>query len=223
MEINTTIKCHSGNYTAVGYRRIEYIVMHYTGNTKDTAKANAMYFHSRAGIGASAHYFVDDNEIYQSVDDMDRAWHCGANSYWHTYCRNANSIGIEMCTSGNYLISQKTIENAEELAVFLLKKYNLTEENLLRHWDVTGKECPLQMVGGNNPDWLAFKKACKELLKGEKEVAEKRYMTVDELPAWAKEPIQYLIDKRIIADGNNLDMSMDMIRNCIYSYRLHIM
>lgn len=76
--------------------RIKYIVIHYVG-ALGGAKENCQYFASKY-LGASAHYFVGFNgEIYQSVEDGDIAWHCGASTYKHAECRNTNSIGIEMC------------------------------------------------------------------------------------------------------------------------------
>ena len=114
--------CNTSNYNNVTSRTIDYIVFHYTGNAKDTAIANANYFMG-ANRNASAHYFVDDISIYQSVDANDKAWHCGTkNTYYHNYCRNSNSIGIEMCcTAGNYRVSDKTLENAAQLGAALCK------------------------------------------------------------------------------------------------------
>ena len=61
-------------------------------------------------IGASAHYFVDENSVYQSVEDKNIAWHCGAKKYKHSTCRN--SIGVELCSrkdsNGNYYFKDKT-------------------------------------------------------------------------------------------------------------------
>lgn len=112
-----SIKCNNDNLNNNTSRSVAYVVMHYTGNSKDTAKANANYF-GGAGRNASAHFFVDDAEIYQSVELRDTAWHCGAKSYKHGSCRNANSIGIEMCcTAGNYRISGRTKENAAYLSL----------------------------------------------------------------------------------------------------------
>lgn len=76
--------------------RIKYIVIHYVG-ALGGAEANCKYYASKY-LGASAHYFVGFNgEVWQSVEDEDIAWHCGASSYKHAECRNSNSIGIEMC------------------------------------------------------------------------------------------------------------------------------
>ena len=76
--------------------RIKYIVIHYVGATGG-AKANCQWY-ARADRRASAHYYVDfDGSVWQSVEDNNIAWHCGAKKYVHPECRNANSIGIEMC------------------------------------------------------------------------------------------------------------------------------
>ena len=71
-------QAHSGNYrrAARGKEDIRYLVIHFTANDGDTAKNNADYF-ARAEISTSAHYFVDENEVWQSVRDADIAWHCG--------------------------------------------------------------------------------------------------------------------------------------------------
>ena len=95
----TTFKqAHRGNYSPGRAYPIEYIVVHYTANSGDTAQNNLDYF-AREVTGTSAHYFVDENEVCQSVLDTDTAWHCGSSSPKHPYCRNANSIGVEMCDS----------------------------------------------------------------------------------------------------------------------------
>ena len=56
---------------------VSYLVVHYTGNRGDTARDNAAYF-AREQVGVSAHYFVDGEEVWQSVQDTDTAWHCGS-------------------------------------------------------------------------------------------------------------------------------------------------
>ena len=165
--VNSSIKCNNDNLNNNSSRNVAYVVMHYTGNSKDTAKANANYF-SGAGRNASAHFFVDNEEIYQSVELRDTAWHCGARSYKHGSCRNANSIGIEMCcTAGNYRISDKTKENAAYLCAFLCKMLGISaggvDTYVLRHYDVTGKNCPAQMVS-DSAEWQNFKNKVKSIL-----------------------------------------------------------
>lgn len=153
------IQAHESNYTKGRQRAIRYIVIHYTGNINDTARANCKYF-SGPGRNASAHYFVDSEGVIQSVSDLDVAWHCGASKYIHTICRNSNSIGIEMCTlwrDGKYDIDCKTVENTVKLVRELMEKYQIPEENILRHYDVTGKYCPEPWVREPGK-WEQFKR-----------------------------------------------------------------
>lgn len=85
--------------------RIKYIVIHYVG-ALGGAEANCKYYASKY-LGASAHYFVGFNgEVWQSVEDEDIAWHCGASSYKHAECRNSNSIGMR-CVSATKEVSQR--------------------------------------------------------------------------------------------------------------------
>lgn len=154
--------------TKVNYRntnnlnRIKYIVIHYVGATGG-AEDNCHYFHS-VNRGASAHYFVGhEGEIWQCVDDADVAWHCGDDTYWHDTCRNDNSIGIEMCcrknASGVWYFEDVTVASTIELTKELMKKYNVPAENVIRHYDVTGKVCPAPYVNNNTKHtWDAFKK-----------------------------------------------------------------
>lgn len=145
------------NRTVSNNRKIKYIVIHYVGAVS-SAKANSNYFKSTYR-GASAHYFVDENSIYQVVEDKDIAWHVGAKYYKHLNCRNSNSIGIEMCcyrkSDGTLDVSEKIIARTVELTKELMKKYNIPVQNVLRHYDVTGKNCPAPMVS-NSARWTNF-------------------------------------------------------------------
>lgn len=166
-----TMKAHQSNYTVGRKEPVKYIVLHYTANKGDRAESNCIYFASK-NRNASAHYFVDEKEIWSSVPENDTAWHCGASLYTHLYCRNNNSIGIEMCSdyvNGNYVITDETIKNALELTKHIMEKYNIPIENVLRHYDVTGKICPEPWVRVSSK-WNEF----KEMLKGDNN------MTVDE-------------------------------------------
>ena len=189
------IPAHISNYTKGRKQPIKYIVVHYTANNGDTARNNGNYF-SQSNRNASAHYFVDENEIIQSVKDTDTAWHCGAKSYKHPKCRNDNSVGIEMCSEkddkGQYYINQATQNRTIRLIKVLMKQYNIPVENVLRHYDVTGKLCPEPFVR-NQVQWLDFKKMLNEQKEGG---ADMIYNYMDEnMPDWAKPTIQKLIDK----------------------------
>jgi len=136
---------------------IKYIVIHYTANDGDTAENNGEYFKNNV-IETSAHYFVDSDSIVRSVPDEYIAWHCGAKTYEHHECRNANSIGIEICDdvkNGIIYPSAKTIANTLDLVEWLMKKYSIPKANVIRHYDVTGKFCPAYWCGTavNNVRW----------------------------------------------------------------------
>lgn len=168
IKVNASIPSSSGNYYAYQKRSIKYIVMHYTGNSKDTARANAMYFNG-GYRGASAHYFVDENSCYQSVAINNAAWAVGGtSSYKHNECRNSNSISIEMCCSGGYTVSDKTINNAAYLCAELCKYIgigaNEVDTYVLRHYDVWNKSCPAQWAKENSTGWTAFKDKVKDIL-----------------------------------------------------------
>ena len=133
---------------------VSYLVVHYTGNRGDTARDNAAYF-AREQVGVSAHYFVDGEEVWQSVQDTDTAWHCGSSHPKHPYCRNSNSIGVEMCSSVGVVPAAVRARTAA-LVRELMARYRIPPENVLRHYDVTGKKCPAPWV--DNPlEWDKFR------------------------------------------------------------------
>lgn len=170
-------QANQGNFlsAARGKKEILYLVIHFTANDGDTAKNNADYF-TNSNISTSAHYFVDEKEVWQSVRDADIAWHCGTKgTYFHPYCRNANSIGIELCSrikNGKYYFQPGTVENAVQLARSLMQKYGIAPDHVVRHYDVTHKNCPAPFVE-NAAAWQDFKRRLTE-----KEVDD---MTADEV------------------------------------------
>jgi N-acetylmuramoyl-L-alanine amidase CwlA len=155
----------ASNYRAGRTHKIKYIVVHYTGNKGDTARENCVYYHG-AGRDASAHYFVDENEIWQSVADEDTAWHCGTKTgiYYHPECRNSNSVGVEMCSDwsrGEYIITEATQARAAGLVRRLMRKYGVDAEHVVRHYDVTHKSCPRPFV--EHPgQWAEFRKRLED-------------------------------------------------------------
>ena len=148
------------NYRLGNSKRNKYIVIHYVGSTGG-AEDNCKYFQSNYR-GASAHYFVGHKgEIWQCVEDKNIAWHCGATRYKHPYCRNNNSIGIEMCcrknvSNGTWYFTEDTINSTIQLVKDLMKKYNIPASNVIRHYDVTGKVCPEPYVRDVEA-WNTFK------------------------------------------------------------------
>lgn len=187
IKVNTSILSSNSNYYAYSSRNAQYIVMHYTGNSKDTALANAKYFNS-GSRGASAHYFVDDNSCYQSVELNNAAWAVGGTSkYKHPDCRNLNSISIEMCCNGNYIVSGKTIENAAYLCAKLCEIIGITADTVdtyvLRHYDVWDKSCPAQWANVNSSGWNNFESEVKKILEGNEDLTMSQYEELKSLIA----------------------------------------
>lgn len=194
---------HSGNYQKGRTQPIEYIVVHYTANSGDTAQNNLDYF-ARTKTGTSAHYFVDENEVCQSVQDTDVAWHCGSKNPRHPYCRNANSIGVEMCNSVGG-VPEAVRDRTAAFVRQKMKEYGLDVNHVLRHYDVTGKRCPAPWVD-NPAEWMKFKKMLEEdddMSYEQFEQYMNRYLTErNAKPAddWAKPYIQDAIDAGAMTD-----------------------
>lgn len=200
-------QANAGNYlsAARGKKEICYLVIHFTANDGDTAKNNADYF-TNSNISTSAHYFVDEKEVWQSVRDADIAWHCGTKgTYFHPYCRNANSIGIELCSrikNGKYYFQAGTVENAVQLARSLMQKYGIAPDHVVRHYDVTHKNCPAPFVE-NAAAWQDFKRRLteevddmtadevKNLIAQSKTV----YNTTASVPEWGRATVEKLTRK----------------------------
>ena len=168
---------------------IKYIVIHYTANDGDTDEGNGNYFKNNI-VKASAHYFVDDDSITQSVPDNYVAWSVGGNKYsscsttgggkFYGTVNNTNSISIEICDdvkNGVVYPSAQTIENALELTKMLMKDYNIPAERVIRHFDVVGKFCPAYWCGTaeKNKKWLT------EFWNKLKEPKEEKTQTIQEL------------------------------------------
>lgn len=148
-------QARAGNYRPGRTQPVEYIVVHYTGNWSDTAKNNADYF-ARTVSGTSAHYFVDEEAVWQSVQEEDTAWHCGSSQPVHPACRNANSIGVEMCNSAGG-VPPAVRDRTAALVRELMARYGVPVERVLRHYDVTGKKCPAPWVDRPG-EWEDFKR-----------------------------------------------------------------
>ena len=143
---------------------IKWLVVHYTANDGDSAKGNGNYFKNNKPK-ASAHYFVDDDVIVNSVPDDYIAYAVGGKKYnnnggkYYGVCTNANSISIELCDTqrnGKSDLSSETRKNAIELARYLCKKYNIDKNHVIRHYDVNGKLCPKYFVEDEKA-WKKFK------------------------------------------------------------------
>ena len=220
------IACNTDNYRAGRTQPVRYIVLHYTANNGDTAKNNCDYYHRVGGPWASAHYFCDEHGAMQSVREGDTAWHCGARAYWHPECRNANSIGIEMCSrkraDGSYYILPETVANAATLAREIMQRYGIDTDHVLRHYDVTGKRCPMPWVD-DPAQWAAFQAMLMPERQNDEEDDDMvRYNKIDDVPAWARSDAQRLIDCGALRgnERGELDLSPDMLRTLIVCQRM---
>ena len=219
------ISCDPSNYCAGRTRPVQYIVLHYTANNGDTARNNCDYYHRVGGLQASAHYFCDEYGVMQSVREGDTAWHCGARAYWHPECRNGNSIGIEMCSrkraDGSYYIKPETVANAAALAREIMQRYGIDTEHVLRHYDVTGKRCPMPWVD-DPAQWTAFlAMLTPEHPNEEEEENMVKYKTIDDVPEWYRSEVQELMDAGALKGTGNgaIDISEDVVRGAIIGMR----
>ena len=165
IQIKQGPQCHPSNCYTYRNDDILFIVIHFTGNNGDTALNNCTFF-SGENRKASANYFSENDGIYQSVPDNWAAWAVGGTkNYKHPYCRNMNSISIEMCSrigaDGKYYIDDDVVEQTIKLTKYLMNKYGVPAQNVLRHYDVWDKQCPEPFV--RKPElWQDFKNKLSE-------------------------------------------------------------
>ncbi|MGN1404603.1 MAG: N-acetylmuramoyl-L-alanine amidase family protein [Ruminococcus sp.] len=163
-------------------RKIEYIVIHYTAGTTSKAGAavNTANYYKTTTTEVSSDYTVDDaGAVLYNPDIKNRyTWHCGGSRYntkggaYYGKCKNANSIGIEVCSTNTtgkmqaanastYSFSAAAIANAAELTKQLMQEYGIAADHVIRHYDVTGKLCPgikgWNAESGSESAWNDFK------------------------------------------------------------------
>lgn len=137
---------------------INNIVIHYVCNPGSTAKQNRDYFEGLATSGetyASSHYIVGiDGEIIQCIP-LNEISYCSNN-------RNNDTISIEVCHSNaDGKFADATYNSLIKLCAWLCNAYKLNSEDLIRHYDITGKICPKYYV--DHPDaWKNLKKDVKK-------------------------------------------------------------
>lgn len=139
---------------------IKYIVIHDTGNINRGANADAHFRYFNSGNkSASAHYLVDNETIIQIVEDYNAAWHCGDGKGRYGIT-NSNSIGIEICinSDGDYLLA---VFNTIFLVRYLMEKYQIPVERVVRHYDASGKTCPRTLSGNSWARWKGFLNSIK--------------------------------------------------------------
>lgn len=173
------------------------IILHYIGNPGTSARQNAKYFHS-VNTQVSVNYVVDDDEIIELIPPYMKSYGTSSGEY------NGRFIQIEMChpdESGR--ISEATLDNTVGLCRELMAKYGISE--IIRHYDVTGKRCPLWYVV--HPDeWAALLGRIKEGGKKEEKPMEK---ASDNTPAeWARKAVEWAKESGILRGDETGDLRL---------------
>ena len=134
---------------------MRYIVVHDTGNPRRGAGALSHYRYFNGGYrAASAHFFVDDRNVVETVDPHLVSWHCGDGKGRYGIT-NSNSIGIEICINEDSDF-EKAKAQARELIKFLCQTYRIPKKNVVRHYDASRKICPGRMARDNWKEWKEF-------------------------------------------------------------------
>ena len=159
----TNTKQYSKNRRSL--ESIKWIVIHYTGNYSKGANAEAHYrYLNNATRYGSAHFYVDDKEIIQTIGDSMVAWSVGDNQGHGRYlngCNNSNSLSIEFCVNSDSN-QDLTYKNVLELTKNLMKKFNIPADKVCRHYDVSRKDCPHNFRANNWQMWWKFKEEIKK-------------------------------------------------------------
>ena len=141
--------------------QINGIVIHYTANPGSTAQNNRDYFEGLKDsheTKVSSHFVVGiEGEIVQCIPSSEIAY--ASNS------RNSDTLSIECChpdETGKF--TDATYTSLVRLTGWLCYRFNLTSEDVIRHYDVTGKICPKYYV--DHPEaWEQFKTDVGEQIK----------------------------------------------------------
>ena len=137
------------------------IVIHYTANPGSTAQENRDYFNGLQNsheTSASSNFVVGlEGEIIQCVPTWEVAY--ASND------RNYDTVSIEACHPGeDGKFTKETYRSLVQLTAWLCAKFGLTQDDVIRHYDITGKDCPKYFVE-NEDAWLAFKEDVKNALE----------------------------------------------------------
>ncbi len=147
---------HTTARTGIKLKDIDGIVVHYVGNPGTTAQNNRDYF-DKPTTKVSSHFVVGlDGEIIQCVPLFERS--AASNE------RNKDTISIEVChpdETGKF--NESTYNSLLKLVAWGCKEFSLDESQILRHYDITGKECPRYYVK-NEDEWENFKTDVEEML-----------------------------------------------------------
>jgi len=126
------------NPTKRNKKEIKFIIFHYTGMKKESEAIERL---TSTKSKVSSHYLIKYNgEIVIMVPDLYEAWHAGVSSWKNFKSLNKHSIGIEISNPGHDYdykkFSIKQIQSLKKLCKFLIKKYKISQKNILGHSDI---------------------------------------------------------------------------------------
>ena len=141
--------------------KVRGIVVHYVANPGSSAKDNRDYFEGLAKTHetkASSHFVIGlDGEILQCIPLDEIAYASNR--------RNGDTISIECCHPGkNGKFTKETREALVRLTSWLCATYDLKADAVIRHYDVTGKMCPLYYVKHEDA-WINLREEIGDRLK----------------------------------------------------------
>lgn len=143
------IDIHDSARTGKRLKSVNNIVVHYVGNPASSAQGNHDYF-AQEGTEVSSHFVIGlDGEIIQCIPLNEVS---AASNH-----RNPDTISIEVChpdESGQFTYS--SYASLVKLCAWLCDNLSLDETDIIRHYDVTGKECPIYYVHHEDA-WEQFK------------------------------------------------------------------
>ena len=210
---------------------VKKIVCHWTANRAKGAGADAHfnYFNNGAPYKdktgaiksrpASAHYVVDDLKVIQLLPENEIGYHVGDRNFGGKYAPlgrtligpgkptpNYCTIGYEICVNQDGDFADTEI-NSYDLAAWLLFRHGLGIDDLVRHYDLTGKKCPQMYL--ENDKWRVYKERVLEIWGHYTRMYKRRIVTAPELNVRSgpgvEHPVKYKLQQGeiiAVADGS---------------------
>ena len=188
-------RCGTNCTTYLTNRPYQFLAIHYVASVK-SAKGSALnvaaWFSNPQNRNGSADWIVDDVDVVCYNNDPNRyCWAVGDDSRRYSkggilygLARNKNTVSIEICNGSrsgkigqannpDLYFTEAAIQNALELAAYLMRKHNIPIENVVRHYDISGKFCP-GVIGwntnsGSDAEWHKFKERLKAMIESEED------------------------------------------------------
>ena len=145
-------------------RTVKYLSIHFTGSSHSKAGRAQSTYNTFVSRNASADFCVDDRDIVQFNPDPRHnfCWAVGDSGHHNSggslygKATNRNTISIEICSTcfssaaihvstanhAGWSFTESALDNAVKLARYLMREYRIPLENVVRHYDITGKLCP---------------------------------------------------------------------------------